>query len=54
MLVDESVNNNIIVTLNTNKRNWLDMDFANYYASQGLEPYKIFINYYTFRLYSIT
>lgn len=45
MLVDESVNNNIIVTLNTNKRNWLDMDFANYYASQGLEPYKIFIDY---------
>ena len=45
MLVDESVNNNIIVTLNTNKSNWLDMDFANYYASQGLKPYKVFIDY---------
>ncbi len=45
MLVDETVNNNIIVTLNTNKSNWLDMDFANYYASQGLKPYKVFIDY---------
>ena len=43
-MVNENFKDNIIF-LNTNQRNWNDGDFANYYASQGLKPYQIYLDY---------
>jgi len=42
---EELVDDNLMIVLNTNKRNWTDVNFGKHYATKGKKVYKEYINY---------